>query len=268
MRTWLLAAILSCKGGGAAPPITLTIDPQDAEVDPGHTVVFKATWNGTAHDPAWALNGPGSIAPSTGKETTYTPPVASASATATLTVTVSSGAKTATQTAAIAIHPAPAASAVPAQSAPKARSRWPKAKHGSFSAEDLAQLPDDGARRAAKQLIEAVMANDPEGFLALVPAELKLRKIKVTRADVEARIDHSGVQALTVAQRGEAAQAFDPSTGQPVEWSRWHTTPPNKGTFGVYFGSGYGNTLVASFSKQADGAWNVVEIAVDDFGEP
>jgi len=96
-----LAAIFflsACDGKSSSPSVTLTIAPSTQSVTAGGAAVsFTATLAGSSDTVAWSLTGPGSIAPSQGTMTSYTPPATAASAT-TATLTASAGGQTATAT--------------------------------------------------------------------------------------------------------------------------------------------------------------------------
>jgi len=87
-----LVACGSSGGGGGGVQGTLTISPQTASaVIGGPAVSFTATLSGSSNAISWTLNGPGTIAPSGGSTTTYTPPPFGGSP-VTATVTASAGA--------------------------------------------------------------------------------------------------------------------------------------------------------------------------------
>lgn len=111
MRSWLMLALFllalpACRGsGGIAPRLTVTVTPATATVSAGGAgVTFTAEVRGSTDDPVWTLSGPGSVAPATGKTTTYTPP-SSADGTVTLTATVTTTGRSASGSAIITIIP-------------------------------------------------------------------------------------------------------------------------------------------------------------------
>ncbi len=94
---------LACGGSGSNNTPSLSVSPSTTTVTAGAaSVSFTATLSNTTGTVSWSLTGPGSIAPSTGATTSYTPPTTVASAT-TATLTASAAGLTANAT--ITINP-------------------------------------------------------------------------------------------------------------------------------------------------------------------
>ena len=90
-------------GGGGSGNASLTVSPSSTTVIAGGSPVnFSSTLVNASGNVSWALSGPGSIDPSTGSSTTYTPPASVAVAT-TATLTATSG--TLTASASITVNP-------------------------------------------------------------------------------------------------------------------------------------------------------------------
>ncbi|MGO8971086.1 MAG: hypothetical protein ACLQDQ_16120 [Myxococcaceae bacterium] len=84
-----LCALAGC-GGGANPGVT--VSPATAAVTAGDAgVTFTATLSGLSSTISWAVEGLGSINPSTGPDTLYRPPATVAAATSVLVAAEASG---------------------------------------------------------------------------------------------------------------------------------------------------------------------------------
>ncbi|HZJ52960.1 MAG TPA: hypothetical protein VFD38_02385 [Myxococcaceae bacterium] len=115
VRRWLaslsvLSLVVGCGGGsgnnnGGGNNPSLTISPASSTVIAGGSPVnFTATLANATGSVSWALSGPGSINPTTGDATSYTPP---ASVTSSTTATLTATAAGLTASATITVDPPP-----------------------------------------------------------------------------------------------------------------------------------------------------------------
>lgn len=97
---------VACSGSKDSPPaVTLTVATSAASVDAGGPpVTVTANLQNSSASISWQLTGPGSISPSTGATTTYTPPATVTSA-ATATVTASAAGLTASANITVNVPP-------------------------------------------------------------------------------------------------------------------------------------------------------------------
>ena len=77
---WALLAVVACQASPNPTPTnptvpTLTLNPASVNVNAGDApVTLSATVQNSTETVTWAFSGPGSITPSSGPSTTYTPP--------------------------------------------------------------------------------------------------------------------------------------------------------------------------------------------------
>lgn len=118
---------------------------------------------------------------------------------------------------------------------------------------ELAKLPDDDARSAAKQLVSAVESNGSKELEALAPLTgIRLKGKRQDNLKLFDKVEKKGVRA-TLGLGKDGAWAVDPKL--------------TKTRFGVFRGSGYGKTTVAFLVKTETG-WMLDEIKTVDYGAP
>ena len=148
----------------------------------------------------------------------------------------------------------------PAQPTPAAK----PASEGDWAPDQLSSLPDDDARGLAESFRAAIVDEDAETFVGMIPKDgVKVAGKSLSQAKAKALFAKGGYEALT----GRAKECGEDATGVTCAWTSWKVLDSSAKAFSIYSGPDYGKIKVDTFAKTKAG-WRWTGMVVKDVGSP